>query len=308
MIINRNTGLNKSVFQPEVLFTLTPKYFIFPDVTGLKRFQINPKSVHPWDKTVVNRPLKGYQPAFANMHTCNRNRILLYCILVHCLFVPAALSYSAVLAFDTIMVKGLSAQISVQTRRVIFPFGGGRVALFFGQKSLGTILTGGDGYGFLTVIPEKTGLIDVTAYFDGKKDSGTVLVVEKEFTQAAVAIEIEAGLGKASFSKRFKRDSRKTVALLNDRFPIIYLTRFIGISLSRTLLYRNNYPRSVVLRWHGSRTIDWLSSKGIFLHAVIASASLLAECPQNIAHRISFEEIEDGVTVADWIEIREQLK
>lgn len=242
------------------------------------------------------------------MHTRRGKRVLIYLLLAYGLLLPAGRSGGAVLTFDTIMNPGLPAQIAVQTRKALFPDGGQRVALFFGQKSVGTILTGGDGYGFLTIIPEKTGLIDVTAHFQGHQATGVVLVVDPATAPPAVALEIEAGLAKALISKEFKRDSRRTLVFLSKRAPLIYLTRFAGISVSRTLLARYGYPRAVVLRWQGPRTIDWLRTKGIALETVIASAALLADCPPDIKHRISFDDTEDGVTVEDWTEIREQLK
>ena len=102
-------------------------------------------------------------------------------------------------------------------------------------------------------------------------------------------------------------DCKEAIKAISERYIIIYLTRLIGITISKKLLVQNQYPRSAILRWQGAETLDELKGKGLKLYAIIASADLLSESSEFIDRRYSFEETEEATVVSTWKEILKHL-
>jgi hypothetical protein len=81
----------------------------------------------------------------------------------------------------------------------------------------------------------------------------------------------------------------------------------IGVTISKKLLAQYQYPRSAILRWQGTETLDELKGKGLKLYAIIASGNLLSESSEFIGRRYSFEETEEATVVGTWKEILKNL-
>ena len=83
-----------------------------------------------------------------------RMRTLGYILLLFLIFsmlpLSRSLSLGAVIVYDDVTTVGTSIQLKVLTKGMIFREGGRRVNVYVGAKQVGTLLTGGDGFGYWT--------------------------------------------------------------------------------------------------------------------------------------------------------------
>jgi hypothetical protein len=229
------------------------------------------------------------------------NTVSRYILMVCLLLVPVSPARSAVVIFDTVASKGEPVRLTVKTKGAFFAQGGRLVDVQIDSKYLGRILSGGDGYGFMKYTPMTSGLKEITARSGPDTDSGLLLVVDRK--EKAVAVEVEFCFGKSFFFEKQKTGGNKALGVLADKHRIVYLTRLIGVSLSKKLLAKYRYPRSVIISWQGPETLEELKTKGLNLRAIIASAALISQASEHVARRYTFEETEEGTVVSDWEEI-----
>ena len=124
----------------------------------------------------------------------------------------------------------------------------------------------------------------------------------------ALAIEVEEGFKTAVFSNEIKQRSLKVVKMLSKKYKIIYLSRYVGKSITGTWLEKQHFPKSVILSWQGPETLTELKKKGIQVHAIIGSEAVISKAANDIENRFTFEKTKDGTTVKDWDEILEHLQ
>ena len=237
--------------------------------------------------------------------TAWNGKYLLYSLIIYIFILTTSATDAAVSVFDTIAIKGMPVRLTVLTKGRFFSEGGRLVDIYLEQQHIGRILSGGDGYGFLKYTPAETGIKEIGVRSDGDTDEGILMVIKKG--EKAVVIEIEAFFGKSLFYQEVKTESKKTIAALSRRYQIVYLTRLMGIALSKKVLAENQYPRSVIFQWQGSETLDELKEKGLILHAIVASSDLLSESTEHIDRRYCFGETEEGMEVNNWDEILKDL-
>ena len=213
----------------------------------------------------------------------------------------ASLGYGEVIVFDRVTTVKTPIRIKVLTKRRFFAAGGSLVDIYLDDQHLKKILTGGDGYGYLKVTPQNAGYKKVTARTDSDSASGLILVMQKR--EKAIIIEIEEGFKDSIFSDEIKKDSRDAVSSIRKNFQIIYLSRFMGKTITSSWLEKQDFPKSVVLRWQGPSTLAALKAKGVQLHAIIGSSAVIAEAAKHIEKRYTFEKTSNGKTVKNWEEI-----
>lgn len=211
-----------------------------------------------------------------------------------------------VAVLDRVTTVNTPIRITVLTKSRFFSAGGRRVDVYLDDKHLKRILTGGDGYGYLKYTPRSTGYQKIKARSNSDSAEGLLLVMTKK--DRAIVIEVEEGFKTAVFSEEIKQSSLKAVKTLSKKYKIIYLSRYLGKSITGTWLEKQSFPKSVILDWQGSNTLTALKKKGIQLHAIIGSTAVISEAAKNIENRFTFEKTKDGTTVKDWDEIAELLK
>ena len=213
---------------------------------------------------------------------------------------------TAVIIFDSVTTTGTPFSLKVLTKGNLFPQGGCMVDIYLEDKKLGRILSGGDGYGYLRYTPKHPGMKTMEARTATHTGTGIILVMDK--TEKAVLIEIEGGLNKTLFSEKVRTDTRNTLKTLVKTFKLIYFTRFIGPTVSKKILAKANFPKSVVIRWQGPETLEDLTNRHITLYAIIGSEAIISGAAIYVKKRFSFEETEDDTYVADWHDILKRLK
>jgi hypothetical protein len=222
------------------------------------------------------------------------------------IFAAVPVGHAKVVVPDRVTTVEKPIWITVLTTGRFFAVGGRRVDVYLDDEHLKRILTGGDGYGYLKYSPRSPGYKKIKARSNSDTAEGLLLVMTTE--ERAIAIEVEEGFKTAVFSDEIKQNSLKAVKTLSKNYKIIYLSRFIGKSITGTWLDKQSFPKSVILNWRGSKTLTALKKKGVQLHAIIGSAAVISEAVKVIENRFTFEKTKDGTTVKDWDEIVEHLQ
>ena len=218
----------------------------------------------------------------------------------------APVCHAEVVVLDHVTTVEKPIRITVLTKGRFFAVGGRLVDVYLDDEHLKRILTGGDGYGYLKYTPPAPGYITIKARSGSDSATGLLLVMTKN--DRAIIIEVEEGFKGAVFSEEVKQSSLKAIKTLSKNYKIIYLSRFAGKSITGTWLEKQNFPKSVILSWRGSKTLTALKKKGIQLDAIIGSAAVISAAARDIENRFTFEKTKDGTTVKDWDEILEHLQ
>jgi hypothetical protein len=225
-------------------------------------------------------------------------------ILIILTIVPE--SHSKVIVFDRVTTIQTPINIRVLTKDGFFSAGGRMVDIYLENNLLKKILTGGDGYGYLKYTPREAGLKKISARSNTDSASGLILVMDEN--EKAIIIEIEGAFKDTVFSDEIRASSLKAVNALSESYKIIYLSRFLGKGITGNWLEKQNFPKSVILRWRGPTTLENLKNNSVQLHAIIGSSEVLAAVTDQIEKRFSFENTKDGKTVKDWDEILKLLQ
>jgi hypothetical protein len=210
-------------------------------------------------------------------------------------------SQGKVVVFDRVTVVQKPTTIKVQTREGFFSAGGRMVDIYLENNLLKKILTGGDGYGYLKHTPRQPGLKKITAQSNTDSTTGLILVMDEK--EKAITIEIEGAFKDTVFSDEIRASSLKAVTALSENYKIIYLSRFLGKGITGSWLEKQNFPKSVILHWHGPKTLENLIKNSVHIHAIVGSAEVVSAAPDRIEKRFSFEKTKNGKTVKNWDEI-----
>lgn len=231
--------------------------------------------------------------------------ICIYLLGVSFLWGGAPCACAGVVFFDSVTTAHTPVYLTVRTKGLLLPEGGRLVDIFSEGRKLGRVMSGGDGYGYIKVIPEETGLKTYEARMNGDSDRAQLLVMEK--TDRALLVEIEV-LSRSLLSiGSGGGDAQKALNTLSEKFKLIYLTRFLGKSVAKRLMAAADLPASVVLPWQGPDLFEELKSRGVAVAAIVASADLISQAADEVPHRFTFEETEDETFVENWQDLVKKL-
>ena len=234
----------------------------------------------------------------------NKYYLSLFRALLILFIMPSAIQ-AAVIVFDRVTTVGTSVYLKVLTKGKFFAEGGQRITFYLDGQQLGKTLTGGDGYGFLKVAPERKGMREIEVQTAKDKGNGHLLVLGKD--EKIIVIEIEGSLKTSLYSESMRTERRKAVKALSRSYKIIYLNRFLGFNLSKTWLQKEELPVSAVLPWQGSETLEDLKENGINLWVFIGSAALISTSSEYFEKSYTFEETESGKKLENWAEVESAL-
>jgi hypothetical protein len=238
----------------------------------------------------------------------NRTRCGSFAIfLLSTLLSPMALAAGAeVSVFDRVGTVGTPVTLVVRTTHFFMADGGRQVSISLGGERLGTILTGGDGYGYFRFSPNRAGLLRVFARSGDNEASGLLLVMEK--TDRAVLVEIEAVMKEIYLRPDAREACRMALESVRESYRLIFVYRFMGADFSRNRLEKEGLLPAVVIRWKGAATLEGLQEKEVQIHAVIGSAEMVAAAGARVPFRISFEKAKGATTVSEWSDLEKILK
>jgi hypothetical protein len=167
-------------------------------------------------------------------------------------------------------------------------------------------MTGGDGYGYFQLTPQRAGLFKIAARSQGNEASGRLLVVEK--SDRVVLVESETVLKEIQLRPDARKSCQTTFESLRQRFRVIFVYRFLGADFSRIGLEKEGLSPSVVIPWRGATSLQSLRGREVQVHAVIGSAEMVAAAGAQVPRRISFEKAKGAQTVSGWEELAKALE
>ncbi len=211
-----------------------------------------------------------------------------------------------VTVLDRVSTVGAPVSLVVHTSKFFMADGGRLVDVFLEEERLGRVMTGGDGYGYLRLVPRCAGLMKISARSEDSEAEGRLLVMEKN--ERAVLIDIEAAFMDLHLRARDREACRNALEAIGRRYRLIYVYRFIGSGFSRGRLEEVGFPPSVVLSWKGRVTLESLREREVQVHAVIGSAETVTAAGPQVPHRFSFEKAKGAKTVSEWEEIAKALE
>ena len=120
-----------------------------------------------------------------------RRYLILICLFgLSLLWGTARCAHAGVVFFDTVTTIRSPVYLKVLTKGLLFPEGGRLVDIYSQGRKLGRVLSGGDGYGFMKIIPEAAGLKTYEARMDAHSESAYLLVLKR--TDRVILFDIES--------------------------------------------------------------------------------------------------------------------
>lgn len=225
----------------------------------------------------------------------------IYIAVVMFIWLPEMVCHGGVIVFDDVTSLNHPISVKVLTKGKLFTQGGQLVTVTIGRRVAHTILTGGDGYGFLNFTPRQAGEVLVEATYNNESATAKILVMAP--TDQAIVIAIEGGLRKDPFAAEPRQHSRDVLKCLAKKYRLIYLYGFFGRSFAQNWLKINGFPEAILLKNQGKGKIKQLHERGIQMAALIGSADLASSSAAYVKKVIAFSEAEDVNVVEDWQEI-----
>jgi hypothetical protein len=219
---------------------------------------------------------------------------------------PGARAGARVIVFDAVTSVHTPAFVRVQTRGAVFSEGGMRVEVNVGENTVGTLLTGADGYGFIKYAPTRRGLLKITARSGDASGYGRLLSVLP--TDPVIVVEIDGPVRQLPRLGAAVENAAATLRSLSGSFRIVYLAGMLGPAVDRAWLASVDVPESVVVSGKEEASLKALRKKGLFLCAVVGSEKLLKASEGIVPHRYGFETKDAKWRVDSWEALAERLR
>jgi hypothetical protein len=214
-------------------------------------------------------------------------------------------SYAEVMTYDLISLKDDATMLKAKTGGRFFAKGGKVVEFLINDKSIGKVLSGGDGYAFKEFSPIRSGLYRVSVVSGKDKDNGFLLSLEKG--TGIVFVDVEGSI-LMPLSKEPRKGSQKVIKGISKRFPVIYLqTGIIDTKSLKEWLRKNDFVGAPVLQWKDGEVFREIAEKGFKIKFLIGSPSVIESAKEFKPRAFSFDEVEGAVEVKDWEEIGKKM-
>lgn len=230
---------------------------------------------------------------------------MLSALVIFIILLLTAHASADVIAFDDVVNVRNTARLRVLTKGTFFPEGGRLVSLSVDGRHIGTVLSGGDGFAFLSFSPPDTGLKKIKAISGDESGEAVLLVTGKK--DRVVLLAIDDFLMQSLLAKRDHSSIRDGISAVVKNFRLIYVVKIIGSNQAHAWIRKGGYPESAVITWEGESTVGELLEKKIPLYAIIAPADILSQAG-SIDKKFSFDETEEGTQVSDWNELLKKLQ
>lgn len=202
---------------------------------------------------------------------------------------------------DRVAAVGQTVRLRVHTRAGPMAAGGERVWLTVDGSPETEILTGGDGIGFWTVTPGKTGLLAIGART--RENTGRGLLLSASPSDKLVLVEVESGLGIRQIAGSAGDTTRDALSAIGTNHRLIYVTVGMGSVLAKGWLRLNRIPEAPVIDESAKSLANDLREAGLGSWAVVGSPAFLEPFRGRAPFVISFEPLDDGRRVSTWEDI-----
>lgn len=228
-----------------------------------------------------------------------------FCVFSILLF--PSLVLPAVRVHDRVTVDNREVMLMVETRGRFFAEGGVLVQFSVDGTAIGSSLSGIDGFAFKSYIPQKQGLMEITARAADDLGTGIILSLAKE--SSIVYIDIEGCFLQNPFTKKSIAVGRDIISDIIKTYPIVYLqTGLLGTASLRSWLEKNEFPRSVIIQWKGGTVFSQLKHQGLSTKMVMGSQKVVESADVLNADTYVFDSIDEEANIKKWKNIKEAFK
>jgi hypothetical protein len=219
---------------------------------------------------------------------------------------PVIADAAGLQVFDAVTVAGEAATVRVFTGTGPFPAGGERVWIRVAEEPETEILTGGDGYGYRRIRPERSGLMTVRARTRQSGAEGRVLVLGRG--ERPVLVEIETGLPLPKSIGEARAATRDALSRISDAHPLVYWSRRMGLAPGRAWIRFNDYPEAPMLTGSPHGLAERMEAVGVRWKAVVGGDELLEAVAHITENAFAFRETRFGRRMDSWQAVREALQ
>ena len=214
--------------------------------------------------------------------------------------------FSEVIVHDLVTPMGQKAVIEAETKGTFFHKGGEVVDFLVDSKSIGSALSGGDGFAYKQFTPRKAGVYRITAKSGTDEGRGTLLSLKKGV--GIVFVDVENSLFGEPFSRKIRQGSQRAIKDISRRFPVVLLhSGIIGIKEIKVWLEEHGFPALPVLPWDDGKVFGEMVKTGFRIKAVIGSPEIIESAKEYHPRAFTFQESEGAQEVKDWDEARKRL-
>ena len=208
---------------------------------------------------------------------------------------------------DTVALSREEVLIKAEAKSGYFAKGGQIVEFSINGKSIGRVLSGGDGIAYKTFRTGRPGMYTVIARCGKDTGSGVLLVLKKG--SEGVFIDIEGSLLATPFAKKPIKSSRQAINKIMNIYPVVYLhTGSFGTRAVREWLRKNRFPATAVVPWEMGEIFAALHKKGIRIKAVIGSEAVIESANAYKPAVFGFDEQDSTKNLNTWQEIEKKLR
>jgi len=223
------------------------------------------------------------------------------------IFTSSGPVYADVFVYDTVALSREEILVKAETKKGYFAKGGQLVEFSVNGKSIGSVLSGGDGIAYKIFRTGGAGIYTVTAKWGKDTGRGYIMVLKRG--SEIVFVDVEGSLLAAPFAKKPVDISRKAIKKIMDKYPVVYL-HFgdVGINAVREWLIRNKFPDSAFLAWKMGDVFAELAKKGFRIKAVIGSQVVIDSSVAYEPMVFSFDDQNSSSHLRKWQEIEKKLR
>jgi hypothetical protein len=215
--------------------------------------------------------------------------------------------FSEVIVHDLITPQAQKIMLKAETKGKLFHKGGEVVEFFVDGKSIGSVLSGGDGFAFKQFTPQKLGTYRITTK-SGADAAHGILLSLKRGTEI-VFVDVEGSLFREQFSEKVRDGSQKAIREINRRLPVVFLHSGIaGAKKLKAMLEEHGFPSLPVVPWDDGKIFDELHEIGFGMKAVIGRPEIIESAKEYHPDTFTFQESEGAHEVKEWEEISNTLK
>lgn len=231
----------------------------------------------------------------------------IYILPLILLFLPFPVK-AEIIVYDAVGVKNKHIMLKAETKDRFFKKGGEVLEFFVDGRSIGKILSGGDGLAFKQFKPTKRGSYRITVKSEKEEGDGIFLSLKRN--EGIIFVDVEGSLWEEMFIQKPKKGSQKIIEKLSKRFPVVFLqTNSLNVKNTKKWLKEQGFVELPVIQWNKGLIFDEIMEKGLKIKAIIGSASVINSAKDHkIKRLISFDEIEDAEVVKDWDDIEKKLR
>jgi hypothetical protein len=213
-------------------------------------------------------------------------------------------AHADIRVFNQVATPGKPFFLKLRTHRGLLAQGGMRAQFWVGERLVGEVLTGADGYGYLKYTATAPGTLVLTARTAASADKARLRVVSA--TDRAVLFDVEALLWRAAVRNE-NIAARRVMGRVAMDYELIYICGMMGPRMAGRLIKDRGFPDRIVLSGKDRDQLIRLAHRGVTIHAVAGGPDLVDAARGLVDRRLGFKKRPAALYVRDWDDLLIQL-